>query len=75
MTKLFTYKLNGCEYAFESYYDDAEDIAVEAAEDYHSRHDGWESSWPIAFEIVDADGISLGTFNIDREAVPHFYRC
>ncbi len=76
MTK-FTYrraeKGYSGEYVLESYFDDAEDVAVEAAEDYHSNHDGWESSWPIDFEIIDADGISLGTFEIDREAVPHFF--
>ena len=62
-------------YEFESNFDDAEDVAVEAAEDFHTNHDGWESTWPINFEIIDADGISLGCFKIDCEAVPHFYQC
>jgi hypothetical protein len=60
-------------YEIDSSFDDAEDVAVEAAEDFHTNHDGWESNWPITFEIVDAEDISLGNFQVDRESVPHFY--
>jgi hypothetical protein len=60
-------------YDLESFADDAGDVAISAAEDFHSNHDGWECEWPITFEILDADDISLGCFKVDREAVPHFY--
>lgn len=50
---------------------DIEDAAVEAAEDYHSNHDGWESSWPLLITVL-ADGVTK-TFSVDREAVPQFW--
>lgn len=50
---------------------DAEDASVEAAEDYHGKHDGWESSWPILI-TVQAEGV-IKTFSVEREAQPHFY--
>ena len=53
--------------------DDAEDVAATAAENFHDQHDGWESSWPITFEILDEADISLGSFQVDRELVPHFF--
>lgn len=51
---------------------DPEYIAELAAEDYHSCHDGWESSWPLPFTIFDNCGILLGKYEVDREAVPSF---
>jgi len=60
-------------YEIESNFDDAEHVAVAAAEDFHDQRDGWESSWPITFEILDEADISLGSFQVDREAVPHFF--
>ena len=47
-------------------------VAEDAAEDYHSNHDGWESSWHLRFTIVDSQGIDHD-FEVSREAVPRFY--
>jgi len=47
-------------------------IAEAAAEDYHANHDGWESSWPITFVILDEARKELARFLVDREAVPQF---
>lgn len=57
----------------ESRYDeeDVEYIAECAAEDYHSNHDGWESEWPIEFEIF-LDDKSIGKFLVEREYSPSF---
>ena len=48
-------------------------IAREAAEDYHSQHDGWEASWPITLIIRRENGSEIGIYDIDREYVPEFY--
>jgi len=50
---------------------DLADAATEAAEDYHSNHDGWESRWPQKF-TVEVEG-DRATFEVDREAVPTFH--
>ena len=44
-----------------------------AAEDYHTNHDGWESTWPLTFVILNDELNELGRFSVDREAVPHFH--
>lgn len=50
------------------------DVAVEAAEDYHANHDGWESVWPLDFFIYDTeDGPPIGRFEVERETVPQFF--
>lgn len=49
---------------------DLQDAAEEAADDYHSNHDGWENSWPLTI-CVEQDG-KTGQFIVDREARPHF---
>jgi hypothetical protein len=46
--------------------------AEEAAEHFHDNHDGWESTWPLVFVLLDDDLNELGRFSVDREAVPHF---
>lgn len=51
---------------------DGDWIAEQAAEDYHSHHDGWESSWPITLVISNRDGSIIGEYTVDREAVPRF---
>ena len=53
--------------------DDGRWIAAAAAENFHSFHDGWESHWPKTFVIVREDGSELGTYTVEREAVPSFY--
>jgi hypothetical protein len=47
-------------------------LAAEAAEDYHSNHDGWESSWPLEITVADIDGKVIGTFSVDRDVEPVF---
>jgi hypothetical protein len=52
---------------------DLEQMARLAADDYHSEHDGWESSWPLTFALYESeDGPEMARFEVDREAVPHF---
>ena len=51
--------------------DDAELMAEEAAEDYHSNHDGWESHWPLKLAIFDGDKL-IGKFEVELEHQPHF---
>jgi hypothetical protein len=31
------------------------DVAVDAAEDFHGNHDGWESVWPLDFLIYESE--------------------
>jgi hypothetical protein len=52
---------------------DRSDRAVEAGEDYHHNHDGWEDSWPVEIELFDSeDGPCVGLFEVEREAIPSF---
>jgi hypothetical protein len=62
-------------YQFSSDWDESEGngIARDAAEDYHSNHDGWESIWPIKITVYKMDGSLIGKYSVDREAVPQFY--
>jgi hypothetical protein len=53
--------------------DDLEYVATDAAEDYHSNHDGWESHWPADFYIFDQDLKLLAVFSVEREEEPVFY--
>lgn len=46
--------------------------AEKAAEEYHSFHGGWESSWPLTFVLIDEANKELGRFSVDRESVPQF---
>jgi hypothetical protein len=48
--------------------------AEEAAEDYYSAHDGWESSWPLTFVFYDSeDGPEIGRCEVECESVPSFH--
>lgn len=47
-------------------------VAEDAAEYYHDNCDGWESSWPMEFTILDDKKKVLGTFIVERESVPQF---
>ena len=50
------------------------DVAVDAAEDYHSNHDGWESHWPLMFTIYESEeGPPVARFEVERETVPAFH--
>ena len=61
-------------YQMHSVLRDAEDWAVEAAEDYHGNHDGWEAHWPLTFAIYETeDGPEIARFLVERETVPQFH--
>jgi len=47
------------------------DICEEAADHFHDHLDGWESQWPIVFEIF-MDGVSMGKCEVEREYEPAF---
>lgn len=50
------------------------DVAVDAAEDFHGNHDGWESVWPVDFTIYESeDGPPVARFEVERETVPQFH--
>jgi len=50
------------------------DIAAKCADDYHSNHDGWESSWPLTFTLHETEeGPEIARLEVDREAIPHFF--
>jgi len=51
-----------------------ESLADDAAEDYHSEHDGWETAWPIEFHLfADKEGKHLlGSFTVERDFEPVF---
>lgn len=52
---------------------DPSDRAVDAAEDYHGNHDGWESSWPLVLTLYGSEeGPAVAKFEVERESVPHF---
>lgn len=52
---------------------DPDDMAVDAAEDYHSNHDGWEARWPLTFAIYETEyGPEVGRFTVEREYEPQF---
>jgi hypothetical protein len=48
-------------------------MAEDAAQDYFDNHDGWESTWPLTFVILDEDLNELGSFVVEMEAVPQFW--
>ena len=50
-----------------------EDVAEEAADDYHSCHDGWEAHWPLTFYIWNENQEYLGASTVHMEAQPVFY--
>lgn len=62
------------DFDFESFLspEDGDLLAKTAAEDFHNHHDGWESSWPITFEIFGSDGDLIGVYSVERQAVPEF---
>lgn len=51
----------------------AEYVAAEAAEDYHSKHDGWEDFWPVTISLHPYEqGPELCCFLVEREFEPTF---
>lgn len=59
-----------CETDHDTEFDDW--MAEDCASDYHSRHDGWESRWPIRFRIWMESGEVLGDYHVEREHEPVF---
>lgn len=53
--------------------DSADWIAEDAADDYHSNHDGWESHWPLTFRIWNDQGTLLGDYSVERDYDPVFH--
>lgn len=65
-------------YQIETMWDITDDIdqgwiAEECADDFHSNHDGWESSWPIEFKLWSDKGVVIGVFEVDRDVQPVFH--
>ena len=52
--------------------EDSEYLAQNAAEDYHSNHDGWEASWPLEITLFREDETTIGVFDVDRDVEPVF---
>jgi hypothetical protein len=49
-------------------------IAQEAAKEYHARHYGWESSWPLVIALhATEEGPEVARFSVHREMEPVFY--
>jgi hypothetical protein len=44
----------------------------EIAEDYYYYHDGWESDWPIVFEVWSMDNQKIEEIEADRKVSPIF---
>lgn len=53
------------------YWRDWSCVVTDLADDYHSNHDGWESSWPLQFRIYE-DGVEVARFEVEREYDPRF---
>ena len=51
---------------------DSVGAAEDAADDYHSNHDGWDGAWPIVLMLLTEDGSEIGRFDIEREFDPVF---
>ena len=48
-------------------------MAEDAAENYHSEHDGWEDTWPIKINLHKEDeGDVVATYGVDLEHAPTF---
>ena len=48
-------------------------VAELAADDYHTNRDGWESDWPLDFDLhKEEGGPAFASFTVEREAVPEF---
>ena len=48
-------------------------VIQDCAENYHYKHGGLDDDWPIEFKLYkNHDGQCLGTYSVDREAVPEF---
>lgn len=43
----------------------------DAADDFYNNHDGWECSWPMRFDLYDADKW-LGAREVHMDMAPQF---
>lgn len=61
-------------YSITSVFEEGEDVAEEAAEDYHKHHDGWEADWSagITFTIWKESGELLGHYTVHLDFHPTF---
>lgn len=74
--KTYWYSTSDCETRFQlaGVMRPLRDVAVDAADDYHGNHDGWESRWPLDFFIYESEeGLAVARFEVERETVPQFY--
>lgn len=61
-------------YALTATHHNWRDLAVDAAEDYHSNHDGWEATWPLEIVLYESEnGVAVARFEVERETVPQFH--
>ena len=54
-------------------FSDLEYRAEKFSQHYFCNLDGWESSWPITWNISDEDGILRGRVKVEMEMDPSFY--
>jgi len=53
--------------------EDSEWVAQEAAEDYHSNHDGWEDTWPLNISLhLSEEYDPVCTLKVELEFEPSF---
>ena len=52
--------------------DDIGDAAEAAADAYWCNRDGWETQWPVTFDILRADGELIGSREVAVEMEPVF---
>jgi len=76
---IFYRVIDHCEdsyYPLETNWDIEEDpdyIAQDAADDYVSGHDGWESDWPLTIALHDTEGgREISRMIVDMEHEPTF---
>ncbi|MGB0768353.1 MAG: hypothetical protein ACPGYV_11665 [Phycisphaeraceae bacterium] len=52
--------------------DGGQEIAELAALHFHEHRDGWESGWPLTFEVKADHLDGVERYDIEREARPEF---
>lgn len=53
--------------------DQRDEVAEEAATDYHNQHDGARDHWPRTFVLFDSkDGPEVARYHVEREFDPSF---
>lgn len=68
----YLYQVEGELYDVHSVLEDKK-IAERAAENYHYKHNGWESRWPLEITVYDKEDPESGeTFIVNRDLIPVF---